>query len=131
MNKAILDGKWRQLRGTLRAQWGRLTDDDIRILLGRTENLVGLLEERYGYTREKAEQEVESFLARFGYQTPAPIERLRRTVDRYAGIVMAVSAGAMLLAVVIVVWRMVNSDEMELVSPVSSADVEQGAVEPR
>jgi uncharacterized protein YjbJ (UPF0337 family) len=127
MNKAILDGKWHQLRGALREQWGRLTDDDIRILLGRTENLVGLLEERYGYTREKAEQEVKSFLARFGYHTPSPAERLRRTVGRYSGIVMAVSAGAMLLAVAIVVWRMVNSDKMELESPVSNADVETGA----
>ena len=57
MNKDILQGKRRELTGLLKEQWGKLTDDDLDRIEGQTERLVGLLQQRYGYAKEKAEQE--------------------------------------------------------------------------
>ena len=57
MNKDILQGKRRELRGLVKEQWGRLTDDDLDRIEGQAERLIGLLQQRYGYAKEKAEQE--------------------------------------------------------------------------
>jgi uncharacterized protein YjbJ (UPF0337 family) len=62
MNKMIMKGKWHQVKGSVKEQWGRLTDDDIKMFLGEGEQLVGRLQERYGYTQEQAEREVAEFL---------------------------------------------------------------------
>jgi uncharacterized protein YjbJ (UPF0337 family) len=59
MNKDIFLGKWKQLRGQLKVAWGKLTDDDMDKVAGNYDKLVGLLQERYGYTREQAEAEVD------------------------------------------------------------------------
>ena len=66
MNTDILQGKWRQLKGEARVQWGKLTDDDLDQVQGQAEKLVGLVQERYGYDRQQAEQEVDSFVQRYG-----------------------------------------------------------------
>jgi uncharacterized protein YjbJ (UPF0337 family) len=66
MNTDILQGKWRQLKGEARVQWGKLTDDDLDQVEGQAEKLVGLVQERYGYDRQQAEQEVDSFVQRYG-----------------------------------------------------------------
>jgi len=57
MNRDILQGKRRELKGLLKERWGKLTDDDLDRIEGQTERLVGLLQQRYGFAREKAEQE--------------------------------------------------------------------------
>lgn len=57
MNKDILQGKRRELKGLVKEQWGKLTDDDLDRIEGQAERLVGLLQQRYGYAKEKAEQE--------------------------------------------------------------------------
>lgn len=59
MNKDVLEGQWKQIRGKARAWWGKLTDSDLDRVAGKFEVLVGLLQERYGYTREQAAHEVE------------------------------------------------------------------------
>jgi uncharacterized protein YjbJ (UPF0337 family) len=64
MNSDIIKGKWHQLKGEAKNQWGKLTDDDLDRIEGNSEKLVGVLQERYGYERQQAEQEVDSFLAR-------------------------------------------------------------------
>ena len=66
MNSDILQGKWRQLKGEARIQWGKLTDDDLDQVQGQAEKLVGLVQERYGYNRDQAEREVDSFVQRHG-----------------------------------------------------------------
>ncbi|HZY19432.1 MAG TPA: CsbD family protein [Ramlibacter sp.] len=48
MNHDRIQGRWRQFRGQLREQWGRLTRDDLGIIAGRRERLLGLLQERHG-----------------------------------------------------------------------------------
>ncbi len=65
MNKTILRGKWRRLQGNLKSEWGRLTDNDRRILDGKIDQMVGLFQERYGYTQERATQAVTHYLGRY------------------------------------------------------------------
>jgi len=65
MNKDILQGKWRELKGKVKEQWGKLTDDDLDRINGRSEQLVGLIQQRYGYERDKAEQEYSQFMERW------------------------------------------------------------------
>ena len=59
MNKDILEGQWKQIRGEARAWWGKLTDSDLERVAGKFDVLVGLLQEKYGYTREQAADEVD------------------------------------------------------------------------
>lgn len=61
MNKDILQGKWKQIRGDAKKAWGKITDDELDQLEGNSDKLVGLLQERYGYSRERSEQEVARF----------------------------------------------------------------------
>ncbi len=61
MNSDILRGKWLQLRGTVKKQWGKLTDDDLEQINGDMDKLAGMLQERYGYSHAQAEQEVRRF----------------------------------------------------------------------
>lgn len=62
MNRDILEGKWMQLKGNIKQQWGRLTDDELDQINGRYEELVGKIQERYGYSREEAANEVDTWL---------------------------------------------------------------------
>ncbi|HEV8672766.1 MAG TPA: CsbD family protein [Methylomirabilota bacterium] len=59
MNSDTLKGQWMQLKGKIRQQWGKLTDDDISQIQGNAEQLIGKLRERYGYSREQAERELD------------------------------------------------------------------------
>lgn len=59
MNKDILEGKWKQIRGEAKAWWGKLTDNDLDRAAGKFDVLVGVLQEKYGYTRQQATDEVE------------------------------------------------------------------------
>jgi uncharacterized protein YjbJ (UPF0337 family) len=61
MNWDIVRGKWNQLKGNVRVQWGKLTDDDIEQVAGHKDKLVGKLQERYGWSKEEAEQEAEKY----------------------------------------------------------------------
>jgi uncharacterized protein YjbJ (UPF0337 family) len=70
MDANILKGKWLQLKGSVREKWGQLTDDEVDQVGGSAERLVGLIQERYGYAKQRAEDEVDSFLARYGTTTP-------------------------------------------------------------
>ena len=58
MNADTLKGQWKQLRGEIKKWWGDLTDDDLERIEGDRDKLIGRLQERYGYTRENAEAEV-------------------------------------------------------------------------
>ena len=55
MNQQQIEGKWLQFKGALREKWGELTDSQLEETAGRHEQVVGLLEEHYGYSKEKAE----------------------------------------------------------------------------
>jgi uncharacterized protein YjbJ (UPF0337 family) len=61
MNKDQLQGKWLQMKGEAKRQWGKLTNDDLEQVNGNLEKLVGAVQERYGYARERAQKEVDAF----------------------------------------------------------------------
>jgi uncharacterized protein YjbJ (UPF0337 family) len=76
MNSDTLKGKWKQLRGELKKWWGDLTDDDLDRIDGERDQLIGRLQERYGYTRAQAEAEVDRRLG--DYDRLSEHERIRR-----------------------------------------------------
>ena len=64
VDENILKGKWRQLKGEVKSQWGKLTDDDLDRAEGDAEKLIGRVQERYGYQRDQAKREVDDFFRR-------------------------------------------------------------------
>jgi len=65
MNEDILKGKWKEIKGEVKVKWGKLTDDDLAQVEGNTEILLGLLQKKYGYAKDKAEQEYKDFIGRY------------------------------------------------------------------
>ena len=61
MNQDIIQGKWKQLKGSLKQKWGKLTDDDLDRLDGNQQYLTGRLQERYGWAKDRADDEVRLF----------------------------------------------------------------------
>ncbi len=61
-NRDVLTANWKQIRGKAKQTWGKLTDNDLDRISGRFEELVGLVQERYSYTRDQAEKEVTHFI---------------------------------------------------------------------
>jgi uncharacterized protein YjbJ (UPF0337 family) len=64
MNRDILSGMWKQMRGQIRETWGEITDDEFEEIAGKRDKLIGKVQEKYGYSRMEAEAEVDKFLAR-------------------------------------------------------------------
>lgn len=58
MNWDKVSGQWKQMKGKVRENWGDLTDNDLERIEGKRDQLVGLVEERYGVAKETAEQQV-------------------------------------------------------------------------
>lgn len=58
MNWDRVEGKWKQLRGKAKQQWNQLTDDDLDVIAGKREELIGKLQERQGLAKEEAEKQV-------------------------------------------------------------------------
>jgi uncharacterized protein YjbJ (UPF0337 family) len=59
MNKDIFEGKWKQIRGEAKAWWGKLTDDDLDRAAGKLDVFAGILQEKYGYTHQRAVNEID------------------------------------------------------------------------
>ena len=62
MNWDTIQDQWTQFKGQVKEKWGDLTDDDLDVIDGKKDQLVGKLQERYGYERDEAEQEADAFL---------------------------------------------------------------------
>jgi len=69
MNEDIFKGNWKQIKGSVKEKWGNFTDNDIAEVEGKQEKLVGLLQTKYGYSKDKAEQEFKEFIS--GYKDEA------------------------------------------------------------
>lgn len=61
MNKDIFQGNWLQIKGKVKQQWGKLTDDDLDVIDGRRTELAGKLQERYGYGKDEAEKHLKEW----------------------------------------------------------------------
>jgi uncharacterized protein YjbJ (UPF0337 family) len=68
MNSDQIEGKWKQFKGSVKQRWGKLTDDDMATLSGAKDQLIGKLQERYGYTRELAEKEADDWATKSSHQ---------------------------------------------------------------
>lgn len=64
MNNDILQGNWKQMKGKVQQQWGKLTDDDLAQVDGNREELIGKIQAQYGKTKDEAKREVDSYLDR-------------------------------------------------------------------
>lgn len=62
MNWDQIQGNWKQFTGQVRSKWGKLTDDDVSMIGGKKDSLVGKLQERYGRKRDEIEREVDAWL---------------------------------------------------------------------
>ncbi|MBK9550531.1 MAG: CsbD family protein [Gemmatimonadetes bacterium] len=60
MNKDIIAGNWKQLRGKVQQRWGKLTNDDLDVIAGKKEQLVGKIQEHYGEAKEDVERDVDA-----------------------------------------------------------------------
>jgi len=67
MNNDRVAGQWKQIKGNIKEQWGKLTDDDLTQLEGNSEKLAGRLQERYGLAREEAERQAKDFQTRHNW----------------------------------------------------------------
>lgn len=67
MNEDIVKGHWKEIKGKLKQQWGKFTDDDLKTMEGNYEELEGLLQKQYGYGKEDAHREIKKFLSDNGW----------------------------------------------------------------
>ena len=63
MNSDQMKGKWKQMKGSVKERWGKLTDDDLDIIDGQQDQLIGTIQERYGIAREAAQKQVDEWNA--------------------------------------------------------------------
>jgi uncharacterized protein YjbJ (UPF0337 family) len=61
MNQDIFKGNWKQLKGKIQEQWGKLTDDDLDVAEGKRDQFLGRLQEKYGMAKEEAERQLKDF----------------------------------------------------------------------
>jgi uncharacterized protein YjbJ (UPF0337 family) len=61
MNWDQVEGKWKQVKGSVKTRWGKLTDDDLDVIAGQREQLVGRIQERYGIAKDEAQRQVDEW----------------------------------------------------------------------
>ncbi len=61
MDWNIVEGNWKQVKGQVKAQWGKLTDDHLDVIAGKRDQLAGKIQEAYGITKDEAEQQIKDF----------------------------------------------------------------------
>ena len=84
MNWDQVEGKWKQYKGNVKEQWGKLTDDDIDVINGKRQQLVGKVQEHYGLAKEAAEEHVDEFV-RALHTSDDEVEDAAREKARRAG----------------------------------------------
>jgi len=65
MNWDRIKGNWKQAKGEIRKQWGKLTDDDLDVIAGEREKLVGKIQDRYGIAKDEAEKQADEWLENY------------------------------------------------------------------
>jgi len=80
-----IEGRWKQLKGKVREQWGKLTDDDLDVIAGKRDQLLGKLQQRYGWAKDEADRHVVEFEERLVGGTPDSMTDARRVSRSRAG----------------------------------------------
>lgn len=80
MNSDQLKGKWKQMKGSVKERWGKLTDDDIDVIDGQHDQLIGKIQERYGVAREAAQKQVDEWNGNFARESD--LEERRNDEER-------------------------------------------------
>ena len=62
MNWDTIEGNWTQIKGKVKEQWGKLTDDDFDVIAGKRDQLTGKIQERYGIAKDEAEKQVDTWV---------------------------------------------------------------------
>lgn len=114
MNADMATARWKEMRGDIRQKWGRLSNSDLDQVQGHLNDLVDLVQDRYGYSSRKARREVHRFLDQYGLDTSdmqATTSRLANALGRAMNdYPLAFIAGAMIVALALVgfVWKPFN-----------------------
>ena len=82
MNSSELESKWQKLRGEIRSQWGKLTDDDLERIAGNKDKLIGVVQERYGYVWDEARQMVDRYLDDYNGLRSQAVDALRSVASK-------------------------------------------------
>jgi len=75
MNSDQLKGKWKQMKGSVKERWGKLTDDDVDIINGQNEQLVGKIQEKYGIAKDEAQRQVDEWMRVDSHLHDTDVER--------------------------------------------------------
>lgn len=115
MKRVELEGKMRQLRGRMKARWAHLTDDDIALIEAQIEQMVGMLQERYGYAPERARSDLERYLREYNEEAQhlfsKTMERVQSQLEKVEPPSRPWLWGGLAIAVFGVVWMISrNSD---------------------
>ncbi|HPK31706.1 CsbD family protein [Ottowia sp.] len=68
MNEDTISGNWKQFKGKVKEAWGKLTDDDLDVIAGKRDQMIGKMQERYGVARDVAEKQVKDWEASNNYR---------------------------------------------------------------
>jgi uncharacterized protein YjbJ (UPF0337 family) len=82
MNTDQLSGQWKQMKGAVRQQWGKLTDDDIEVIAGKRDSLVGKLQERYGLAKDEAQKKADEWLKTYKPAEEAGSDRAHHATNK-------------------------------------------------
>ena len=81
MDSNRIEGSWSELKGKAKQQWGNLTDNELTQIGGKRDELIGRLQARYGYSKDKAQQEVESWLESLGHSSESVMAQMNAAKD--------------------------------------------------
>ncbi len=79
-----LEGNWKQISGELKTQWGKITDDELKQANGSRAKIIGFLQEKYGYAKRKAEEELENFLNTSGDNFKGLKEKVTEGINNFS-----------------------------------------------
>ena len=82
INEETLKGKWNEIKGEIRSQWGKLTDDDLEQVKGNSTSISGLIQQRYGSKKEDVEGALDRIVSRFSKKSEEMKDDLRRDNDQ-------------------------------------------------
>ena len=68
MNEDTIKGNWKQFKGKVKEQWGKLTNDDLEVIAGKRDQLIGKIQERFGIARDEADRQVADWETRNDYR---------------------------------------------------------------